>query len=94
MILTAACLVPIAACQSAPPPDKMARTEMQTAPADLQLLCANAAAAPSGVDASKILPVSSSRTDAENYSVQLDAAGKKFACVVDVNGSVKSVVPA
>jgi hypothetical protein len=84
----------LAACQSAPPPDKMARTTTDTAPADIQLLCANAAAPVAKVEAAKILPVSSAKLDDQNYTVQLNANGKPFTCTVDVNGTVKSVVPA
>jgi hypothetical protein len=83
----------LAACQSAPPPDQMARTTLQTAPADLQLLCANAAAAPAKVDATKILPVSSRAIDATTYNVQLNANGRTFNCVVDNKGSIKSIQP-
>jgi hypothetical protein len=93
-IVVLALVSPLAACQSAPPPDKMARTTTDTAPADLQLLCANAAATTAKVEAAKILPISSARVDDQNYSVELDAGGKKFTCTVDVNGVVKSVVPA
>ena len=91
MLATASLL---AACQSAPPPDKMARTTTDTAPADLQLICANAAAAPAKVEAAKILPVSSAKLDDQKYTVQLNANGKPFTCTVDINGTVKSVVPA
>lgn len=82
------------ACVSSPAPDQMARTTLQTAPADLQLLCAGAAATPAGIDSSKILPVSSRALDAETYLVELDASGRKFNCVVDGAGSVRSVQPA
>jgi hypothetical protein len=71
----------------------MARTTTETAPADLQLLCANAAATTAKIESSKILPISSARLDEQSYTVQLDASGKKFTCTVDVNGTVKSVVP-
>lgn len=82
-------------CQSAPPkPEEMARTSLQTAPADLQLICANAAAGTAQVDSSKVLPTSSRQLDATSYSVDLDAGGRKFNCIVDTNGSVKSVQPA
>ncbi|NVP57214.1 hypothetical protein HV823_18305 [Rhizobium sp. DBTS2] len=72
----------------------MARTSLGTAPADLQLMCATAAAGPSGVDSSRILPTSSSQLDATNYRVDLDAAGNRFTCVIDSSGSVKSIGPA
>ncbi|AEG53763.1 MULTISPECIES: hypothetical protein [Sinorhizobium] len=82
----------LAACQSNPEPQEMARTSLQTAPADLQLLCANAVVAQAG--GAKVLPMSSRQLDATSYSVDLDAAGRKFTCIVDSSGSVKSVQPA
>ncbi|MCF6109708.1 hypothetical protein L2331_07205 [Mesorhizobium muleiense] len=87
----------LSACVSTPPPpppqDQMSRTQVETAPADLQLLCAYAAAKASGADSSKILPVSSSKIDSTTYRVELDASGKKTSCLVDTEGNVKSVQP-
>jgi hypothetical protein len=86
----------LSACVSAPPPppqEQMSRTQVETAPADLQLLCADAVAKASGADSTKILPVSSSKIDSKTYQVELDAAGKKTSCLVDTEGNVKSVQP-
>ncbi|KQU88640.1 hypothetical protein ASD12_29170 [Mesorhizobium sp. Root102] len=85
----------LSACVSTPPPapEQMSRTQVETAPADLQLLCANAVAKSSGVDSSKILPISSSKIDSKTYQVELDAGGKKTSCLVDTDGAVKSVEP-
>ncbi|MER8995323.1 hypothetical protein [Mesorhizobium sp. M0678] len=84
----------VSACVSAPPPqNQMSRTKVETAPADLQLLCASAVAKASGVDSTKILPVSSSKLDSRTYQVELDASGKKTSCLVDTDGNVKSVEP-
>ena len=85
----------LSACVSTPPPapEQMSRTQVETAPADLQLLCANAVAKASGVDSAKILPVSSSKIDSKTYQVELDAGGKKTSCLVDIEGNVKSVEP-
>ena len=69
----------------------MARTSLQTAPADLQLICANAVVGHAA--GAKVLPTSSRQLDATSYSVDLDAGGRKFNCVVDSSGSVKSVQP-
>ncbi|WP_258123153.1 hypothetical protein [Mesorhizobium onobrychidis] len=69
----------------------MSRTQVETAPADLQLLCANAAAKASGVDSTKILPVSSNKIDSKTYQVELDASGKKTSCLVDTEGNLLSV---
>ncbi len=84
----------LAACQSAPPPDQMSRTAVETAPADLQLLCADAAAKQAGLDRAKILPTGSRPVEAGGFSVDLDASGRKFACVIDRTGVVRSVQPA
>ena len=90
-----AILVPLllGACQStpAPTPDQMSRNISQTAPADLQLLCANAVARSGGTGATQILPVSSRRLDARTYQVELNAAGRTMTCVVDDDGRVQSV---
>ncbi|MET2825438.1 hypothetical protein ABVQ20_00445 [Mesorhizobium shangrilense] len=86
--------VALAACQSAPTPDQMSRTKVETAPADLQLLCAGAAAKASGVDSSKALPTSSRKLDSKSYQVELNVAGKPTSCIVDTDGKVASVQPA
>jgi hypothetical protein len=89
-----ASLLLIASCVAAPTPDQMSRTKVETAPADLQLICASAAAKNSGIDSSKVLPVSSSRIDSKTFQVDLDSGGKKSRCLVDDQGNVQSVQPA
>ena len=84
-------LMTAAGCVSSPEPQEMARTTLQTAPADLQLLCANAVATQTGASSDKVLPVNSRQIDANSFQVELDAAGKKHSCVVDNEGNVKSV---
>lgn len=69
----------------------MARTTVQTAPADLQLTCASVAATSAGVDADKVLPVGSAQLDATRYQVELNASGQRYTCVVDNMGTVTSV---
>lgn len=78
-------------CTSTPEPREMARTTLQTAPADLQLLCANAVANQTGTTSDKVLPVSSRQVDARSYQVDLDAAGRRHSCVIDDDGNVTSV---
>ena len=56
-------------------------------------LCANAVAAQSGIPSNRILPVSTRPVDAATVLVQVDAGGKKAACLVNKNGTVKSVQP-
>jgi len=89
--LSAVALFAAAGCQSSPEPQQMARTTLQTAPADLQLLCANAVATQTGAASDKVLPVSSRQLDATSFQVDLDASGKRHSCVVDSEGNVKSV---
>jgi hypothetical protein len=86
--------VAASACTTSPTPDQMARTTLETAPADLQLLCANEAARSAGVESSKVLPVSSRKLDAKNYQVELNAGGKPTSCVIDAEGKIVNVQPA
>ncbi len=82
----------LAGCVSdGPTPDQMSRTAVETAPADLQLVCANEAARALSTNPSKTLPVSSRRIDANTYEVRLNAEGKYASCNVMHNGSVISV---
>lgn len=90
--LAASALLAAGGCQSSSPaPQQMARTTLQTAPADLQLLCANAVATQTGVTSDKVLPVSSRQLDATSFQVELNAGGRQHSCVVDDQGNVKSV---
>jgi len=85
-------LLAAAGCStSSPEPQQMARTTLQTAPADLQLLCASSVATQTGTASNKVLPVSSRQIDARSYQVELDAAGNRHSCVVDSDGNVTSV---
>ena len=77
-----------AGCVSDQPAPNTVRTATATAPADLQLTCANAAAVSLGVDAGRVLPVSSAQLDEQRYQVDLDAGGARATCVVDANGNV------
>jgi hypothetical protein len=81
----------VVGCVSDQPQSNTVRHTGQTAPADLQLTCASAAATPLGVDSSTILPVSSSQVDAQTYQVVLQAGGARANCVVDSSGNVISV---
>jgi hypothetical protein len=87
----AAAMFSASGCTSGGPAPGSVRNTAQTAPADLQLACASAAATTLGVDSSRILPVSSSQLDAQSYQVDLDASGKRATCVVDATGNVVSV---
>jgi uncharacterized lipoprotein len=93
--LAALAAVLLAGCTSTnPEPTEMARTSLNTAPADLQLACAAAAGTQFGVDSTTILPVSSAQLDAQRYQVQLDMKGQRSSCIVDASGNVISVQPA
>lgn len=90
------CSVPflftLAGCvSSGPTPDQMSRTAVETAPADLQLVCASEASRMLSTNANKTLPVSSRKIDASTYEVRLSAEGKYANCTVAQNGSVLAV---
>jgi hypothetical protein len=80
-----------AGCVSGPTPENMARNTMQTAPADLQLACATAAATKFGGDNASVLPVSSSAVDGGKYQIILDAKGQRSTCLIDQTGTVLSL---
>lgn len=94
LVVAAMAIAPLAGCMSTPAPQEQARNTLNTAPADLQLLCASAAAEAMGADSDKTLPVASRQLDSKNYQVDVDAAGQKTSCIVDTDGNVKSVQPA
>lgn len=81
----------MAGCMSNQPAANSVRNTAQTAPADLQITCANAAATTLGVDAASVLPVSSSQIDPQKYQVDLDAKGTRATCLIDPAGKVLSV---
>jgi hypothetical protein len=81
-------------CMSGTTEPGSVRSTAQTAPADLQLLCASSAASSFGVDSAGVLPVSSSQLDAQRYQVVLDVKGARANCVVDAEGNVISVAKA
>jgi hypothetical protein len=84
-------LLAAAGCVSSPEPTETARSTLQTAPADLQLLCANAVATQTGTASDKVLPLSSRQVNGTSYQVELDAAGTRHSCTVDNDGNVTSV---
>ncbi len=94
MAVTALAFPPLiiaAGCTSTPEPKEMARTTLQTAPADLQLLCANAVATRTGTASDRVLPVNSRQIDSRSFQVELDAAGTRHSCVIDNDGNVTSL---
>jgi len=82
----------LSACQStSTPPEQTLRSAAETAPADLQLLCANAAAQSAGVDPGRALPLSSRKFDASSYQVEINADGRMMNCLVDGDGNILSL---
>lgn len=80
----------LGACStSTPAPEQMARSTVETAPADLQLLCADAMSKATG--GGNVLPVTSRRIDATTYQVDLNVAGSTRSCLIDTEGNVLSV---
>lgn len=91
VVTIAASLFILSGCVSSPEPQEAARSTLQTAPADLQLLCANEVATKTGTPSDKVLPVSSRQLDTKSYQVELDAAGKRHNCVIDNDGKIASI---
>jgi hypothetical protein len=72
------------------PEQPMVRQTSRTAPADLQLLCANEAAQAFGIASDTVLPVGSS-SDGMVYTVILNAGGGLAICTIDDNGTILSL---
>lgn len=73
--------------QAAAPQPQAVRSAVETAPADLQLMCASEAAKVYSAPANKILPVASSRSSATTYAVDLNVDGKSARCTIDDTGT-------
>jgi hypothetical protein len=83
----------LAGCSTtAPPPpeDNAIRNVGQTAPADLQLLCASEAAVQLGLDSDGVFPVSSVAA-AGGYQVNLRTGNGQAVCNIDTAGNVITV---
>lgn len=83
--------IQIIGCMANQPEPNSVRNTGTTAPAEHQLACASAAAAPLGVDSSAILPVSSSQIDPQTFQVIVEGKGARANCVIDASGNVVSV---
>lgn len=64
----------------------LVRSSVETAPADLQLLCAAEAATYYGAPSDRVLPLASGRAGAATYEVMLDVAGRRARCTIDESG--------
>jgi hypothetical protein len=69
------------------------RTSEETAPTDLQLLCASKAAEELQVAGGNVLPVSSARAGEAAYQVNLTYEGGQATCVIDESGVVQTITP-
>ena len=72
------------------PEQPMVRQTARTAPADLQLMCANEAAQAFGMASETVLPVGSS-SDGMVYTVILNAGGGQAICTIDEEGTILSL---
>ncbi len=70
------------------------RNTTETAPADLQLSCASAAASQFGLTPDKVLPTASSKLADGTYNIQLMADGRNYLCKIDENASILAMSPA
>lgn len=89
LLLGPAFALALGGCVSGNPASDQSPTT-QAAPADLQLLCANAAATQTGTGADDVRPVNS-RKIGSYFQVELKAGSRTMSCIVDANGAVKSV---
>lgn len=81
----------VSACNTTAPQDQAVRTSVDTAPADLQLLCAARGADQFGVGRDKVLPTSSSRETDVSYRVVLNLDGETATCIINDTGIVESI---
>ncbi len=91
----AALLIPLglAACASTSPgTTSTIRGSAQTAPADLQLLCASEAQTRFGAPANSVLPISSRPGPAAgSYAVDLKLPNGQATCVINDSGAIASL---
>lgn len=81
----------LSACNTTKPQDQAVRSAVETAPADLQLLCAARGADEFGVGRDKVLPTSSSRETDVSYRVVLNLDGETATCIINDTGIVESI---
>ncbi|GAB2188210.1 hypothetical protein [Roseibium sp. LAB1] len=67
------------------------RSSGETAPTDLQLLCASKTAEELKIAGGNVLPVSSMPSGENAYQVNLTFDGGQAVCVIDETGTVQSV---
>ncbi|MCK7611895.1 hypothetical protein [Roseibium sediminicola] len=69
------------------------RTSEETAPTDLQLLCASKTVEKLQISGGNALPVSSARSGEQAYQVNLTFEGGQATCIIDESGVVQSITP-
>lgn len=69
------------------------RNTTETAPADLQLSCASAAADQFGLASDKVLPTASSKQPDGSYNIELTADGQTYLCSVDESANILALAP-
>lgn len=89
-LLTAGCQ----SSQTTGPQSPIVRSSVETAPADLQLMCAAEAANVYSAPSDRILPLSSARSGPASFDVMLDVAGRRARCTIDESGTAITVVDA
>ncbi|MEJ8571650.1 hypothetical protein [Microbaculum marinum] len=78
--------------QASAPSGQAVRPAVETAPADLQLLCAAEAANVYAAPADKVLPTASARSGSATYTVELNVNGRPARCTIDESGTAITIV--
>lgn len=93
-LAAAACLALLAGCNtSSSNSSEGVRTTAETAPTDLQLLCASRTAEELQIEGGNVLPVSSARSGETAYQVNMTFEGGQATCVIDESGVVQTITP-
>lgn len=91
-ILLAAAGLALAGCAAqSEGPRPTIRSSVETAPADLQLLCASEAATRFNLDATRVLPVNSAPAGDGAYQVTLTTPTGPVNCTIGGDGTIASI---
>lgn len=84
----------VAACATSGPqtPQPTVKQAVETAPADLQLACAEQVSTQFN-SSGTVLPVNSSLARKDVFSVQLTSQSGGFTCEIDRAGTILSIIP-
>lgn len=72
-------------------PEQTIRTDVRTAPADLQLTCASETATRLQLEGEQLLPISSSEVTPNVYRVDFNTKDGPAVCIIDGSSTVLSV---